>query len=166
MTYRPNDQSVQLTARAGRAGTDHDRDVPEIDLLSPLTIRDVTFRDRIVMSPMCEYSVRDGFANDWHLVHLGSRAVGGAALIIVEVSQIGPRWKLMARTRSISSFCRTLSIRFAPTFWPLITSSEALQTKRRNRAGTEGGGRRKRPGFFPGLFRREAGSVHNPDATI
>ena len=73
-----------LTARAGRAGTDHDRDVPEIDLLSPLTIRGVTFRNRIAMSPMCQYSAVDGFANDWHLVHLGSRAVGGTALIMVE----------------------------------------------------------------------------------
>jgi hypothetical protein len=80
MTYGPNDQTVQLAARAGRAGTDHDRDVPEIDLLSPLTIRGVTFRNRIAMSPMCQYSARDGFANDWHLVHLGSRAAGGTAL--------------------------------------------------------------------------------------
>src|SRR5687767_5633477 len=71
-------------------GTDHDRDVPEIDLLSPLTIRGVTFRNRIVMSPMCQYSARDGFADDWHLVHLGSRAVGGAALIFVEATAVTP----------------------------------------------------------------------------
>src|SRR5207244_528397 len=65
MTYRSNEQSVQPTFRAGRAGTDHDREVPEIDLLSPLTIRGVTFRNRIAMSPMCQYSARDGFADDW-----------------------------------------------------------------------------------------------------
>ena len=88
VTYRPNDQTVRLTPRAGRAGTDHDRGVPEIDLLSPLTIRSVSFRNRIVMSPMCEYSAQDGFANDWHLVHLGSRAVGGAALIMVEATAV------------------------------------------------------------------------------
>jgi 2,4-dienoyl-CoA reductase-like NADH-dependent reductase (Old Yellow Enzyme family) len=86
--HQPNDQAVQLTPRAGRASTDHDRDVPEIDLLSPLTIRGVSFRNRIVMSPMCEYSAQDGFANDWHLVHLGSRAVGGAALVIVEATAV------------------------------------------------------------------------------
>jgi len=57
-------------------------------LLSPLTIRDVTFRNRIAMSPMCEYSAQDGFANDWHLVHLGSRAVGGTALIMVEATAV------------------------------------------------------------------------------
>jgi NADH:flavin oxidoreductase / NADH oxidase family len=77
MAYRPNTQIVRLTSRAGRAGTDHDREVPEVDLLSPLTIRGVSFRNRIAMSPMCQYSAQDGYANDWHLVHLGSRAVGG-----------------------------------------------------------------------------------------
>jgi 2,4-dienoyl-CoA reductase-like NADH-dependent reductase (Old Yellow Enzyme family) len=86
--YRPNDQTVRLTPRAGRAGTDHDREVPEIDLLSPLTIRGVSFRNRIAMSPMCEYCAQDGFANDWHLVHLGSRAVGGTALIMVEATAV------------------------------------------------------------------------------
>jgi len=86
--YRSNEQTAWLTPRAGRASTDHDRDVPEIDLLSPLTIRGVSFRNRIVMSPMCEYSAQDGLANDWHLVHLGSRAVGGAALIMVEATAV------------------------------------------------------------------------------
>ena len=70
------------------AGTDHDREVPEIDLLSPLTIRGLTFRNRIVMSPMCQYVARDGFADDWHLVHLGSRAAGGVALVIVEATAV------------------------------------------------------------------------------
>jgi 2,4-dienoyl-CoA reductase-like NADH-dependent reductase (Old Yellow Enzyme family) len=62
--------------------------VPEIDLLSPLTIRGVTLRNRIVMSPMCQYIARDGFADDWHLVHLGSRAAGGVALVIVEATAV------------------------------------------------------------------------------
>ncbi|MBV8677906.1 MAG: NADH:flavin oxidoreductase/NADH oxidase [Planctomycetaceae bacterium] len=70
------------------ADVDHDREVPEVDLLSPLTIRDVTFRNRIVMSPMCQYSAAEGMADDWHLVHLGSRAVGGAALIFVEATAV------------------------------------------------------------------------------
>jgi 2,4-dienoyl-CoA reductase-like NADH-dependent reductase (Old Yellow Enzyme family) len=72
------------------AGTDHDREVPEIDLLTPLTIRGVTFRNRIVMSPMCQYVAQDGLASDWHLVHLGSRAVGGAALVITEATAVTP----------------------------------------------------------------------------
>src|ERR1041385_2591467 len=70
------------------AGADHDREVPEIDLLSPLTIRGVTLRNRIVMSPMCQYSADDGLANDWHLVHLGSRAAGGVALVMVEATAV------------------------------------------------------------------------------
>ena len=48
------------------------------NLFTPLTVRDVTFRNRIAVSPMCQYSSVDGLATDWHLVHLGSRAVGGA----------------------------------------------------------------------------------------
>lgn len=70
------------------SGTDHDREVPEIDLLSPLTLRGVTFRNRIVMSPMCQYVAEEGLASDWHLVHLGSRAVGGVALVMVEATAV------------------------------------------------------------------------------
>jgi 2,4-dienoyl-CoA reductase-like NADH-dependent reductase (Old Yellow Enzyme family) len=66
----------------------HDRELPEVDLLTPLTLRGITLRNRIVMSPMCQYSAEEGFANDWHLVHLGSRAVGGAALIMVEATSV------------------------------------------------------------------------------
>jgi 2,4-dienoyl-CoA reductase-like NADH-dependent reductase (Old Yellow Enzyme family) len=88
MTQPMKDHSVQVTTHAGRAGTDHDRKVPEIDLLSQLTIRGVTFRNRIVMSPMCQYCADDGLASDWHLVHLGSRAVGGAALVVVEATAV------------------------------------------------------------------------------
>lgn len=63
-------------------------------LLSPLTIKDVTFRNRITISPMCQYSSVDGFASDWHLVHLGSRAVGGAGLIIQEATAISPEGRI------------------------------------------------------------------------
>ncbi len=58
------------------------------DLFSPLTIRGVTFRNRIAVSPMCEYSCDDGLANDWHMVHLGSRAVGGAGLVLTEATAV------------------------------------------------------------------------------
>lgn len=79
---------VPSPGRGCPAGAEHDREVPEIDLLSPLTIRGVTFRNRIVMSPMCQYSAEEGLANDWHLVHLGSRAVGGVALVVVEATAV------------------------------------------------------------------------------
>jgi 2,4-dienoyl-CoA reductase-like NADH-dependent reductase (Old Yellow Enzyme family) len=64
------------------------------DLFDPLTLRGVTFRNRIGISPMCQYSSRDGFANDWHLVHLGSRAVGGAGLVIAEASAVEARGRI------------------------------------------------------------------------
>ncbi len=57
-------------------------------LFSPLTLRGVTLRNRIAVSPMCEYSSENGLANDWHLVHLGSRAVGGAGLVITEAAAV------------------------------------------------------------------------------
>ena len=63
-------------------------------LLSELTIKSVTFRNRIVVSPMCQYSSTDGFLNDWHLVHLGSRAVGGAALVIQEATAVSPEGRI------------------------------------------------------------------------
>jgi 2,4-dienoyl-CoA reductase-like NADH-dependent reductase (Old Yellow Enzyme family) len=57
-------------------------------LFEPLTLRSLTLANRIVVSPMCQYSSLDGFSNDWHLVHLGSRAVGGAALVFTEASAV------------------------------------------------------------------------------
>ena len=63
-------------------------------LFSPFAMRGVTLRNRIVVSPMCQYSADDGAATDWHLVHLGSRAVGGAGLIIVEATAVEPRGRI------------------------------------------------------------------------
>ena len=63
-------------------------------LFSPLTIRDITLRNRIAVSPMCQYSSEDGFANDWHLVHLGSRALGGAGLIFTEATAVEARGRI------------------------------------------------------------------------
>jgi 2,4-dienoyl-CoA reductase-like NADH-dependent reductase (Old Yellow Enzyme family) len=65
-------------------------------LFTPLAIREVTLRNRIAVSPMCQYSAEDGFANDWHLVHLGSRAVGGAGLVIMEATAVEPRGRISA----------------------------------------------------------------------
>ena len=63
-------------------------------LFSPLTIKNITLKNRIVMSPMCQYTAIDGFTNDWHLVHLGSRAVGGAGMIIVEATAVSPEGRI------------------------------------------------------------------------
>ena len=64
------------------------------DLFSPLTVRSVTLRNRIGVSPMCQYSATDGFANDWHHVHLGARAVGGAGLVIQEATAVAPEGRI------------------------------------------------------------------------
>src|SRR5213075_850520 len=63
-------------------------------LFDPLQIREVTLRNRVVVSPMCQYSSEDGYANDWHLVHLGSRAVGGAGLIFTEATAVLPEGRI------------------------------------------------------------------------
>jgi len=57
-------------------------------LFDSLTIRDISFANRVFVSPMCEYSSIDGFASEWHFVHLGSRAVGGAALVLTEATAV------------------------------------------------------------------------------
>src|SRR5690242_15954778 len=63
-------------------------------LFRPLTLRGLTLKNRIVVSPMCQYSSEDGFATDWHLVHLGSRAVGGAAVVMTEATAVEARGRI------------------------------------------------------------------------
>lgn len=64
------------------------------DLFSPLPLRNLVLKNRLVVSPMCQYSAEDGFANDWHLVHLGSRAVGGAGLVFTEAIAVAPQGRI------------------------------------------------------------------------
>ncbi|WP_166921549.1 NADH:flavin oxidoreductase/NADH oxidase [Flavobacterium poyangense] len=63
-------------------------------LFAPLSLKKITLKNRIVISPMCQYTAIDGFANDWHLVHLGSRASGGAGLIIQEATAVSPEARI------------------------------------------------------------------------
>jgi 2,4-dienoyl-CoA reductase-like NADH-dependent reductase (Old Yellow Enzyme family) len=63
-------------------------------LFSPLKLRDVVFKNRVFVSPMCQYSCVDGVPNEWHLVHLGSRAVGGAALVMTEAAGVTPAGRI------------------------------------------------------------------------
>ncbi|SPF47901.1 NADH:flavin oxidoreductase/nadh oxidase [Candidatus Sulfopaludibacter sp. SbA4] len=73
----------------------------ETHLFTPLELRDVHFRNRIAVSPMCQYSSADGFANDWHLVHLASRAVGGAGLVMMEASAVEARGRISPEDHGI-----------------------------------------------------------------
>jgi 2,4-dienoyl-CoA reductase-like NADH-dependent reductase (Old Yellow Enzyme family) len=81
-----------------RPSTAHGRYIEESDmssaLFTPFTMRGVTLRNRLTMSPMCQYSATDGLANDWHLVHLGSRAVGGAGMVVVEDTAVSPEGRI------------------------------------------------------------------------
>src|SRR5438128_11971844 len=63
-------------------------------LFEALELREVVLRNRIVVSPMCQYSSTDGYANDWHFVHLGSRAAGGAGLVLTEASAVLPEGRI------------------------------------------------------------------------
>ena len=63
-------------------------------LFSPLKMRSLTLRNRVFVAPMCQYSCLDGLPNDWHLVHLGSRAIGGAALVMVEATAVTPEGRI------------------------------------------------------------------------
>src|ERR1700757_263376 len=70
-------------------------------LFDSLTIRDLEFSNRVFVSPMCEYSSVDGYANDWHLVHLGSRAVGGAGLVMTEATAVLPEARISPKDLGI-----------------------------------------------------------------
>jgi 2,4-dienoyl-CoA reductase-like NADH-dependent reductase (Old Yellow Enzyme family) len=63
-------------------------------LFDHLAIRDIRFANRLFVSPMCQYSSTDGYANDWHFVHLGSRAVGGAGLVLTEATAVVPEGRI------------------------------------------------------------------------
>jgi 2,4-dienoyl-CoA reductase-like NADH-dependent reductase (Old Yellow Enzyme family) len=72
-------------------------------LFEPLRLRSITLPNRIGVSPMCEYSSQDGFANEWHLVHLGSRAVGGAGLVMTEAAAVSPEGRISPQDLGIWS---------------------------------------------------------------
>ncbi|WP_028239945.1 NADH:flavin oxidoreductase/NADH oxidase [Stutzerimonas azotifigens] len=72
-------------------------------LFEPLTLRELRLPNRIAVSPMCQYSAQGGMANDWHLVHLGSRAVGGAGLVIVEATAVVPEGRISPQDLGIWS---------------------------------------------------------------
>src|SRR5262245_52213607 len=72
-------------------------------LFEPLVLRGLELSNRILVSPMCEYSSTDGFANEWHVVHLGSRAVGGAGLVFTEATAVTPDGRISPQDLGIWS---------------------------------------------------------------
>ena len=99
---------VKAAASAGmeseaRSSSCRRTDGQEAHLFAPLHIRGVRLRNRILVSPMCQYSSTDGYANDWHMVHLGSRAVGGAGAVITEATAVSPEGRISPDDLSIWS---------------------------------------------------------------
>lgn len=96
MTDKARDQSSQITD--SRSGGENARRIlrrdPNPHMFRPVTFRSVTARNRIMLSPMCQYSGQDGLSNDWHFVHLGARAVGGAGWVFTEAVHTEPRGRI------------------------------------------------------------------------
>jgi 2,4-dienoyl-CoA reductase-like NADH-dependent reductase (Old Yellow Enzyme family) len=121
-------------------------------LFDPLTLRGVTFPNRIFVSPMCQYSSDDGLANDWHLVHLGSRAVGGAALVMTEATAVLPEGRISPQDLGLWSDAHAEAL--APTIHflkrqPCVTGIQLAHAGRK--------GSTKRPWEGSGALAPEAG---------
>ena len=125
-------------------------------LFDPFPIRSLTLRNRIVVSPMCQYSCVDGFANDWHLVHLGSRAVGGAAAVIDRGHRgDGRRPDQPGRPRHLDGRPRRAARAHLPRSSPRRARSPACSS--RTRAARRAPSRRGKGGAAAGTVRRAAG---------
>jgi 2,4-dienoyl-CoA reductase-like NADH-dependent reductase (Old Yellow Enzyme family) len=121
-------------------------------LFTPLTVREVTFRNRIAVSPMCQYSSEDGFANDWHLVHLGSRAAGGAGLVIMEASAVEARGRISPQDHGI---WKDEHIPFLSRIAAFLRQQGAVAAIQLAHAGRKGSTRR--PWDGPGAVPQEDG---------
>jgi 2,4-dienoyl-CoA reductase-like NADH-dependent reductase (Old Yellow Enzyme family) len=96
-------------------------------LFSPLTQRSVTFPNRIAVSPMCQYSYVDGISNDWQLVHLGSRAVGGAGIVFTEASAVSPEGRITLGDLGIWSEAHQTALARVAAFLKAQGSVPAIQ---------------------------------------
>jgi len=96
-------------------------------LFSLLNIKNITLKNRIAVSPMCQYSSTDGFSNDWHLVHLGSRAAGGAGLIITEATAVSPEGRITPGDMGIWKNDHINGLRRITTFIHLQGSVAGIQ---------------------------------------
>src|SRR3954467_905453 len=96
-------------------------------LFSPFTIRGVTFKNRVFVSPMCQYSSEDGLANDWHLVHLGARAAGGAGLVMVEATAVTPEGRISPQDMGLWSDAHARALAPVAAFVKARGSVPAIQ---------------------------------------
>jgi len=96
-------------------------------LFSSYTLRELTLKNRIVVSPMCQYSSENGMPTDWHLVHLGSRAVGGAAMIFVEATAVSPEGRISPGDSGIWSDAHAEGFKRITAFTKSQNSVAAIQ---------------------------------------
>ncbi|MBI2519651.1 MAG: NADH:flavin oxidoreductase/NADH oxidase [Bdellovibrio sp.] len=104
-------------------------------LFSPLTIRDLTIKNRIMMAPMCQYSAVNGLANHWHLVHLGQRAIGGVGLIIVEATGIVPEGRITNNCLALFNQEQCEALKSITSFIKSQNSVPAIQLAHSGRKG-------------------------------
>ena len=96
-------------------------------LFDSFTIRDLEFSNRVFVSPMCEYSSVDGYANNWHLVHLGSRAVGGAGLVLTEATAVLPEGRISPHDLGIWKDEHVDSLKRIVSFMPILDLKSWVQ---------------------------------------
>ncbi|HMJ01410.1 MAG TPA: NADH:flavin oxidoreductase/NADH oxidase [Conexibacter sp.] len=118
--------------------TDADASDGGAHLFTPLRVRGVELRSRVVVSPMCQYSSHDGLANEWHLVHLGSRAVGGAALVIAEASAVVPEGRISPWDLGIWSDAHAEALRPVAAFIAAQGAVPGIQLAHAGRKGSTG----------------------------
>ena len=121
-------------------------------LFDPLTIRGLTIPNRVFVSPMCEYSSHDGFATDWHLVHLGSRAVGGAGLVLTEATAVLPEGRISPQDLGIWSDAHVEALARIVSFVHGQGSVAGIQLAHAGRKASM-----RRPWDGPGLLREHEG---------
>ncbi len=105
-------------------------------LFTPFRIREIEFKNRIVMSPMCEYSAKDGHPQPWHMVHLGSRAVGGAGLVMTEASAVEERGRISAEDAGIYNDAHVASWRPIAEFVKAQGAAVGMQLAHAGRKGS------------------------------
>ncbi|KAB1191912.1 NADH:flavin oxidoreductase/NADH oxidase [Haloferax sp. MBLA0076] len=106
-------------------------------LFSPLSLRETEVSNRIMVSPMCQYSSTDGLANDWHLVHLGSRAVGGAGIVMTEATAISPEGRISPNDLGIWSDEHAEALERVASFVKSMDSIPAIQLAHAGRKGSK-----------------------------
>lgn len=130
-------------------------------LFEPLQVRSVTLRNRIVVSPMCQYSSVDGFANDWHLVHLGTRAVGGASLVFSEATAVSAEGRITPHDLGIY---KDEHIEFLKRITSFIQSQNAVAGIQLAHAGRKASHHRPWEGSAPLKEEEGAWTTLAPDA--